>query len=155
MRTSQLGDHVRVHYVKRFPDGAVRSSRARGDAPLDLTVGSAHPRLPGLGAGLVGLTEGNSVKVTVPAEQAYGVADPTRVRRVARTRFGDDQILTAGRRVRMQIRPGIVRIVRVVEVKGRVVVVDTNHPRSGQVLELEVELVSILPVAPEPAHWGP
>jgi len=154
MRTSQLGDHVRVHYVKRFPDGAVRSSRARGDAPLDMTVGAAHPRLPGLGAGLVGLAEGKSVTVTVPPEQAYGVADPTRVRRVARTRF-EDQVLTAGRRAKMQISSGRVRIVRVVEVKGRVVVVDTNHPRSGQVLELEVELVSILPAPAESTHWGP
>jgi len=155
MRTSQLGDHVRVHYVKRFSDGAVQSSRARGDAPLDLTVGSDHPRLPGLGAGLVGLAEGTSVTVTVPAEQAYGVTDPTRVRRVARTRFGGDQVLAAGRRVKMQVGPGRVRIVRVVEVKGRVVVVDTNHPRSGQVLELEVELVSILPGVADSTHWGP
>src|SRR5947208_10873390 len=103
MRTTQLGDRVQVHYVKRFPDGAVRASRARGDAPLEVTVGTPHPRLPGLGAELVGLAAGTSVRLTVPAEQAYGLADPARVRRVSRTRFGDDQVLAAGRRARMRV----------------------------------------------------
>jgi FKBP-type peptidyl-prolyl cis-trans isomerase 2 len=47
-------------------------------------------------------------------------------------------------------------VVRVVEVRGRVVVVDTNHPRAGQVVELEVELVTILAGAAEVGrHWGP
>ena len=88
MRATQLGDRVQVHYVKRFPDGTVRSSRARGDAPLEVTVGTGHPRLPGLGSELVGLAAGKSVTLTVPAERAYGLPDPNRVRRVARTRFG-------------------------------------------------------------------
>ena len=155
MQTSQLGDHVQVHYVKRFPDGVVRSSRARGDAPLEVTVGTRHPRLPGLGAELVGLAAGTSVTVTVPAERAYGLPDPTRVRRVSRTRFGDDEPLTPGRRVRMRVGRGRVRAVRVVEVRGRVVVVDTNHPRCGQAVELEVEVVAIETTAPDSRHWGP
>lgn len=155
MRTSQLGDRVQVHFVQRFADGAVRSSRERGDAPLDLTVGTEHPRLPGIGAGLVGLAIGKTVTISVPAEQAYGLTDPSRVHRVARTRFGDDQVLTVGRRARMQIKPGRVRVVRVVEDRGRVVVVDTNHPRSGQAVEVEVELITILPGAADSGHWGP
>ena len=61
MRTSQIGDRVRVHYAKKYEDGSVRSSRTRGDAPLELTVGTDHPRLPGLGTGLVGLTEGETI----------------------------------------------------------------------------------------------
>ncbi|MDB5314118.1 MAG: peptidylprolyl isomerase [Gemmataceae bacterium] len=155
MQTSQLGDRVQVHYVKRFQDGSVRSSRERGDAPLELIVGARHPRLPGVGSELVGLTPGKTVTVAVPAERAYGLTDPARVRRVARDRFRDDDVLVAGRRVRMRGAHGRPRVVRIVEVRGRVVVVDTNHPRSGQSVELDVELVSILTAAPELGHWGP
>src|SRR6516162_8638004 len=54
MRTVQQGDRVLVHYVKRFQDGSVASSRDRCEAPLELTVGTDHPRLPGLGLALVG-----------------------------------------------------------------------------------------------------
>jgi FKBP-type peptidyl-prolyl cis-trans isomerase 2 len=154
MRASQLGDRVQVHYVKRFQDGTVRSSRSRGDAPLELTVGVHHPRLPGLGAELVGLVPGKTVKLTVPAERAHGLSDPARVRRVSRDRFRAEDVLLAGRRVRMRTasRP---RMVRVVEDRGQVVVVDTNHPRCGQSVEVDVELVSILAEAPELGHWGP
>ena len=149
MRTSQLGDRVRVHFVKRFEDGSVRSSRARGEEPLELTVGTAHPRLPGVDRELVGLGEGQTVAVAVPAERAYGQSDPARVRRVDRARFSADETVTAGRRARMRLSGGRSRRVRIVEVREQVVVIDTNHPRSGQRLEVEVELVAIL--APVPA----
>jgi FKBP-type peptidyl-prolyl cis-trans isomerase 2 len=38
-------------------------------------------------------------------------------------------------------------LVRILEVRGPMVVVDTNHPGAGQALELEVELISIQPSA--------
>ncbi len=148
MRTSQVGDRVRVHYAKKFEDGTVRSSRVSGKAPLELTVGTNHPRLPGLGSELVGLGEGEIVTVRVPAERAYGMPDPTRIRRVDRARFPADEDLTAGRQVWMRVSKGRTRPVRVMEVLGRVVVVDTNHPRCGQSIELEVELVTV--IAPPP-----
>jgi|SRR5579871_6007231 len=155
MKTCQAGDRVQVHYVKRFEDGTVRSSRARGAAPLELTVGTRHPRLPGAGAELVGLAEGRSVTFVVPPGQAHGSHDPTRVRRVSRDRFGKDLPLTAGRLARMQAGACRVRVVRVVSVRGRVVVVDGNHPRAGQWVEVEVELVAIVGGTPEVGSWGP
>jgi len=148
MRTSQLGDRVRVHYAKKFEDGSVHSSRARGQAPLEVIVGTDHPRLPGLGSGLVGLVEGKTVTVRVPAERAYGIPDPSRVRRVDRARFPADEDLLPGNRIRMRLSRGRTRPVRILEVHGRVIVVDVNHPRSGQSVELQVELISV--VAPKP-----
>ena len=68
MHTAQTGDRVQVHYVVRSPDGSARSSRGR--EPLELTVGIEHPRLPGLGLGLVGLAPGETAKLTVPPERA-------------------------------------------------------------------------------------
>ena len=155
MRTTQVGDRVQVHYVKRFEDGTVRSSRVRGDDPVELTVGTPHPRLPGLGDRLVGLTVGDTITVRVPAEKAHGMHDPSRVRRADRARFPADEELTAGRRVWMRLTRGRTRRVRVVEVLGGTVVIDTNHPRCGQAVVLEVELVAILTAEPDAVHWGP
>lgn len=154
MRMSQLGDSVQVHYVKRFADGAVRSSRARGGAPVGLTLGAGHPRLPGLGDALVGLAEGGTATVAVPAGRAHGPADPGRVRRVSRDRFGGQELVPGGR-ARMRVGPGRVRVVRVVEVRGPAVVVDLNHPRCGQAVVLEVELVAILADPAAADHRGP
>jgi peptidylprolyl isomerase len=141
MRTVQTGDRVLVHYVKRFQDGSVASSRGR--APVELTVGIDHPRLPGLGMALVGLAAGTTTTVRVPAEQAYGPSDPARVRRWARTRFPEDQSLPVGKWVRFKTSQGRQRLVRIQEVRGNTVVVDTNRRGAGQALELEVEVIEI------------
>jgi len=140
MQTAQPGDRVRVHYVKRLQDGSVASSHGR--APLELTVGSNHPRLPGLGLALVGLAPGSSTTVNVPLEQAYGPSDPSRVRRWARTRFSEGQVLSVGKWVPV-LNHGRRRLVRILEVHPKLVVVDTNHRGAGQTLNLEVELIDI------------
>jgi FKBP-type peptidyl-prolyl cis-trans isomerase SlyD len=139
MRTVEQGDRVQVHYVKRFQDGSVISSRARGE-PLELTVGTDHPRLPGLGLALVGSSPGSRVELALPAEQAYGLPDPGRIRRLHRRRFSKHQALPIGKWVRLPDLLGR-RPVRIVEIRKRVVVVDTNHPRAGQALEMEIELI--------------
>jgi FKBP-type peptidyl-prolyl cis-trans isomerase 2 len=141
MQTAQSGDRVQVHYVKRLQDGTVASSRTH--APLELTVGIAHPRLPGLGLALVGLAPGARATLRVPPEKAYGMIDPTRVHLLARTRFPKHSVLSVGKLVRINDRKGRRHLVRVLEVGAKSVVVDTNHRWAGQALELQVELISI------------
>ncbi|HYT90382.1 MAG TPA: FKBP-type peptidyl-prolyl cis-trans isomerase [Gemmataceae bacterium] len=148
MQTVQPGDRVQVHYVKRFQDGSATSSRDR--APLELTVGVDHPRLPGLGLALVGLAPGASTKVSVPVDKGYGPADPSRIRRCARSRFPKDQSLAVGQWVRLVDRQGRPHAVRVVKVHAETVVVDTNRRGAGQSVELEVKLIGILPVGRNP-----
>ncbi len=140
MRTSQVGDRVLVHFVKRYADGVMKTSSDA--APLGVTVGTRHPRLPGLGGELVGLRAGDAARFTVPADRAFGPGDPARVVSVSRSRFAADAALTPGRPVRMRLSDGRSRRVRVVEVRGTKVVVDANHPRCGEALDLEVRLVA-------------
>jgi FKBP-type peptidyl-prolyl cis-trans isomerase 2 len=141
MRTAQPGDRVQVHYVKRFQDGSAYSSHDR--PPVELTVGTHHPRLPGLGLALVGLAPGSRTTVRVPAEQAYGVFDPARVRRWSRARFPQEQQLPVGKWVPFVSVRGKRRLVRVLEVHGNMVVVDTNRRWAGQTLEMDVEILGI------------
>lgn len=141
MQTAQQGDRVQVHYVVRSQDGSVASSRGR--TPIELTVGVEHPRLPGLGLALVGLAPGGCATLSVPPEKAYGMADPKRVHRLARTRFPKSSVLTVGKLVRISDRKGRRRLVRVLDTGSKAVVVDSNHRWAGQALQLQVELVSI------------
>jgi peptidylprolyl isomerase len=141
MQTAQPGDRVSVHYVKRFEDGSLVSSRSR--APLEVTVGVDHPYLPGLGLALVGIAVGASTTIHVPVERAYGPPDPTRVRNWARRHFPDPGPLPVGKWIGILNTHGRRRFVRILEVRGEMVTVDTNHRGAGQALELEVELVSI------------
>jgi FKBP-type peptidyl-prolyl cis-trans isomerase 2 len=148
MRTVQPGDSVRVRYVKRSQDGSVAPACCR--TPVEITVGTDHPRLPGLGLALVGLAPGAVTTVRVPAGQGHGPADPARIHRWARARFPKDQPLAAGQWVPFANPRGRRRLVRVVEVRARTVVVDTNSRWAGRALELEVELLGILATAPGP-----
>jgi peptidylprolyl isomerase len=141
MRTAKVGDRVQVHYVKRFEDGSVASSRAKG--PVEVVVGVNHPRLPGIGLALVGLTPGAKRVVTVPAELAYGFPDPDRIHRWSRSRFPQHLPLPVGKWVRIMTNRGRHRWVRIVEIRGPVVTVDTNHRFAGQDLQLELELVGL------------
>ena len=141
MRVVQQGDVVQVHYVKVFRDGSVVASH--GQVPTELTVGIDHPRLPGLGLALVGMAVGESRILVVPARAAYGPHEPRRIRRLARHRFAGHKNLAVGQWVRVWDRQGRRRLVRIVEIGAEIVIVDANHPRAGQSLELEVELVAI------------
>ncbi|MBY0528072.1 MAG: FKBP-type peptidyl-prolyl cis-trans isomerase [Gemmataceae bacterium] len=145
MRAVQHGDRVQVHFVKRLQNGTVTSSRGR--LPLEVTVGVNHPRLPGLGEALVGLTPGARTTVEVAPEHAYGLHSPDRIGRLARTRFTEHPNLAVGQTVRITNRRGRRRLLRVLRMSDRFVVVDVNHPWAGQSLVLEVELVAICPEA--------
>lgn len=141
MQTAQRGDRVQVHYVKRFQDGSLLSSRHR--KPVELTVGVDHPRLPGLGLALVGLAPGSSITVRVPVERAYGPFDSTRVHRWLRTRFPTGQDLPIGKWVPILTRQGRSRLVRILGIRDEMVLVDTNHRWAGQHMDLEVDLIGI------------
>jgi peptidylprolyl isomerase len=140
MRTAQVGDRVQVHYVKRLEDGSVASSQGR--PPLELTVGVDHPRLPGLGLALVGLAVGQTTTLRVPPEQAYGLRDPDRVCQLDRRRFPSEHAFVLGEWTLAQSHGGK-RRVRILEVREDVVIVDGNHRRAGQALQLTVTLLAI------------
>jgi len=140
MRRAQQGDHVRVHYIKRFQDGSTASSRGR--APLKITIGTAHPRLPGLGLALVGLAAGEARTLCVPAAQAYGLRDPSRVRPLDRRCFAPNKALPIGKWVRVMDRRGR-RWVRILEVRDELVIVDVNRRWAGLEMELKVVLIAI------------
>jgi FKBP-type peptidyl-prolyl cis-trans isomerase SlpA len=108
-----------------------------------LTVGVDHPRLPGLGSSLVGLSAGASATVHVSADQAFGLPDPSRVQRWARRRFPKDQALTVGKWVKFQTTQGKNCLVRILKVQDNMVVVDTNRRWAGQAMDIEVELIAI------------
>ena len=126
--------------MKRFQDDSVVSNRDRES--LELSVGTNHPSLSGLGLALVGLAPGDSTTVRVPPERAYGSPDPVRVRRLAKARFPAGRTPRVGEWVPVQNRKERRRLVRVLE------------QLAGQAMELEVQLVGLRgPDAGSPARF--
>ena len=141
MRVAQRGDRVQVRYVKRFKGDPEVPPRGKGHA--ELTAGVDHRRLPGLAQALVGLAEGESRTLVVPAPQAYGPHDAGRVYRLRPKRFVGFADLCVGKWVRIWDHRHRRRLVRVVALRENMVVVDANHLRAGHSLELEVEVIAV------------
>jgi FKBP-type peptidyl-prolyl cis-trans isomerase 2 len=145
MRTVQQGDRVRIHFIRWFRDGVVSSSGR--ELPFEIIVGEPHRRLPGVGLSLVGLEKGSRTLITVAPEEAYGLRRPGRLRRLGRSWFSDQTTLSPGTWVRVTGRTGRRRLVRILEVAGTDVLVDTNHPYAGRALLVEIEILEIMPRA--------
>jgi FKBP-type peptidyl-prolyl cis-trans isomerase 2 len=134
-RAAAEGDGISVHYVGTLDDGTqFDSSRDRG-APFAVVIGSGGT-IAGFDAAVRGMEIGDVKTVRIPARDAYGEWDQTRVIDVPMTdalagiTVGDSVTSSAG-----QSFP-------VVRVTDETVQIDTNHPLAGQALTFEIELLS-------------
>ena len=69
-RRSASGDRLSMHYVGKLQDGSTFDS-SRGRGPFDFTLGRGEVIL-GWDRGLLGMCEGESRVLTIPAALAYG-----------------------------------------------------------------------------------
>ena len=142
MAQAKAGDTVQVHYTGTLTDGTVFDS-SQGRNPLEFTLGSGQV-IRGFDEGITGMEVGQSKKVNIPVEDAYGPAHEEMIFTLNRTDIPDDIPLEEGMTLNMhedgnpQPIPVIVR-----EVTDDSVTLDANHPLAGHDLIFEVELISI------------
>ncbi len=141
MTEVKSGDTVRIHYTGTLVDGSQFDS-SQGRDPLEFVVGSGQI-IPGLDKALPGMSEGDKKTVNVPAEEAYGKADPNARQAVPRDQIPADIPLEIGGQLQVQTQDGRTVPVQVVDVNEETVVLDANHPLAGQELVFAIELVSI------------
>lgn len=141
MSEVKTGDTVRIHYVGTLADGT-RFDSSQGRDPLEFVVGSGQI-IPGLDKAMPGMSAGDKKTVNVPANEAYGEADPNARQSVPRDQIPADIPLEVGRQLQVQTQDGRVVAVMVVDLNDEAVVLDANHPLAGQDLTFAIELVSI------------
>jgi peptidylprolyl isomerase len=141
MTQVKAGDTVRIHYTGTLSDGQTFDS-SEGRDPLEFTVGSGQI-IPGLDAAIPGMSVGEKKIVEVPADDAYGQADPSARQAVPRAEIPAEIPLDLGTQLQVQTPQGQVMPVTVVEVTDEQVVLDANHPLAGRDLTFAIELVEI------------
>ena len=129
------GDTVTVHYIGTLDSGEIFDTSLERD-PLGFVLGSGQ-MISGFDAAVHGLNVGESVKVRLAPEEAYG-----EIRDDLIFEFPVDQLpagITEGDRLTFQNgAQGLV-----IEVTAERFKVDANHRLAGQSLTFEIELVSI------------
>ena len=142
MSKVENGQVVSVHYVGTFDDGIeFDSSRTRGEA-LAFEVGAGQ-LIPGFEAALLGMTVGESKKITLTSSEAYGDVNPEAFQTTSRTAFPVEFELKVGEVVQGSNETGQPISARIHTLAGDDITLDFNHPLAGKNLNFEIELISI------------
>ena len=139
MTQVENGDTVQIHYTGTLQDGTTFDS-SEGRDPLAFEVGSGQI-ITGLDKALPGMAVGDTKKVSVPCDEAYGQPNPDMRHAVPREGIPDDIPLEVGGRLQMQTQDGQNVPVTVVDTDEASVKIDANHPLAGRSLTFDLELV--------------
>ncbi len=146
MQTIKKGDVVGFSFILTNQDGEILDQSYPGE-PL-MYLHGAENIVPGLEKEMENMEIGQSKKVQVVPEEAYGLFDDTLLFQVPRMNFPPDAVLEAGMQFQSEDENGIMNIV-VKEVKEDVVHVDANHPLAGETLNFDVTVESIRAATPQ------
>jgi FKBP-type peptidyl-prolyl cis-trans isomerase 2 len=148
MDNVKVGDRVRVQFSR------VRANNKADAKPpklktLEFTAGGGEV-MPGLSAGVVGMIPGERKRLTLQPTDAFGPVQAELVKEIPRSQIPKRITLRLGKRLSaLSTLSGRRRQVRVVGLNPKTVKVDGNHLLAGQVIELDVLLISIA-VPPQP-----
>ncbi|NLM29435.1 MAG: peptidylprolyl isomerase [Methanomicrobiales archaeon] len=138
---AKVGDTVRVHYTGTFDNGTVFDS-STGREPLEFSVG-AGMMIRGFDEGVVGMQEGETKTLHIPADRAYGHYREDLVFLVDPASIQGGESLTAGEQVCITLPGGQVMAGTVTGISPDGIVIDANHRLAGEDLTFSVTLVEI------------
>lgn len=142
MTAAKTGDTVKVHYTGTLADNTEFDSSRDGE-PLEFTIGQ-NMVIPGFENGVVGMETGESKKVAIPAEDAYGPYNTELVAVVPRSQVPPELEISLGMVLQVRSTEGGIARALVRDISETDVTLDLNHPLAGQDLTFEIELVEIV-----------
>lgn len=136
----EVGKHVGIEYTLTLDDGTKVDTNV-GQEPLVYRHGDEQI-LPALESALAGMKVDDATKVTLTAEEGYGVTDPEAFRKVGLDSV-PDELREVGNQLAVSDQDGNTIPVTVSEVGEDGIVLDFNHPLAGEALHFEVKILSV------------
>jgi len=170
MVQAKTGDKVTVHYTGTLEDGSVFDSSegvaeqphdqecccgnkkddddrcggaGDGTEPLEFVIGAGQ-LIPKFEAAVIGLKPGESVTISIPADEAYGQRAEEMVAVIERSEIPTDINPEPGHQMEVILEDGSPLPVLVTEVTDTTITLDGNHPLAGRDLTFSIRLVDIL-----------
>jgi FKBP-type peptidyl-prolyl cis-trans isomerase SlyD len=137
---------VALEYTLTIDSGEV-VDKSEPDNPLHFIFGIGQ-MLPGLESEMSGMVEGDTAKITLEPEDAYGPSNPELYRDVPRESFPPDAEIEAGA-VFQAMGPHGAIPVSVHSVQDDTVTIDLNHPLAGQRLHFDIKVGQVREPTPE------
>ena len=142
---------VQIHYTLKNDAGEVLDS-SEGSDPLAYLQGHGN-LIAGLEKALEGKQVGDSLTVSIPPEEGYGVRDEDLVQDVPRSAFEGIPNVEVGMQFHADSNHGP-RTVTVTKVAGDTITVDGNHPLADQTLHFAVDIVEVRAATNEELSHG-
>ncbi|HIJ95338.1 MAG TPA: peptidylprolyl isomerase [Desulfuromonadales bacterium] len=117
------------------------ASNASG--PMEFVIGAGN-LIPKFEAAVIGLEPGQSVTVTIPADDAYGQRAEEMMAVIERSEIPADINPEPGQQMEVIMQDGSPMPVLVTEVTETSITLDANHPLAGCDLTFTIRLVDIL-----------
>jgi peptidylprolyl isomerase len=143
MSIAKNGDKVKVHYVGTLKDGTeFDNSRTRGEG-LEFTIGDGR-LLKGFNDTVDGLKIGETKKIDLEANEAYGEYQENAVITVKKTEFPKEMEFVLEGVVQGQDAQGRPIQGQIIKIEEEEVELNMNHPLAGEDLAFEIELLEIV-----------
>lgn len=170
MAQAKTGDKVKVHYTGTLEDGSVFDSSedpieqqdehscgcgsrketddgcgcgSNSAGPMEFVIGAGQ-LIPKFEAAVIGLEPGQSITVSIPADDAYGQRADEMVAVIERSEIPADINPEPGDQMEVILEDGSPLPVLVTEVTDTTITLDGNHPLAGRDLTFAIRLVEIL-----------
>jgi peptidylprolyl isomerase len=141
MSQAEKGSTVKVHYTGTLTDETVFDSSRERD-PLEFTLGEGQ-MIKGFDEAVQGMKVGETKKVTVPTDEAYGPKQDEAMVTVSKTQLPEGMEPAVGMQLEATQQDGRKQLLVVADVKEEDVVLDANHPLAGKDLVFDIELVDV------------
>jgi len=133
---------VTLHLSLTLKDGTVAESTF-DDEPLTFIMGDGS-LAEGLELGLYGLRPGDTQRLELYPEQAFGLRDPGKVHQLPRADFAADMALEPGLIIGFNTPGGEELSGTIIAFDDATVEVDFNHPLAGRVVIFDVEIIAVV-----------
>lgn len=138
-----MDSSVIMHLSLTLEDGTVAESTF-GEEPLSFTMGDGT-LVRGLELGLYGLRPGDTQRLELYPEQAFGLRNPDKIHSMPRADFDDEMVLEPGVIIGFETPDGEEIPGSVLSVSDESVEVDFNHPLAGHTVIFDVEIIDVIP----------
>jgi FKBP-type peptidyl-prolyl cis-trans isomerase SlpA len=138
-----IGSTVTLHLALTLEDGSVAESTF-DDEPLTYTMGDGT-LVHGLELALYGLRPGDTQRLALYPEQAFGPHDPARIHRLPRAGFPADIELVPGNIIAFETPAGEEIAGTVLSLDELTAEIDLNHPLAGRRIVFDVQIIDVVP----------
>ncbi len=97
--------------------------------------------IPGFDSGVVGMQVGETKKISIDPQDAYGEVNPEAVQQIPKSQFPDDFNFVVGATVSGQGPRGPI-MAKILSENNENVELDFNHTLAGKKLNFEIEIIN-------------